>query len=811
MDLIICWVAYPILMAVLCAGCGALVEIVAGRSLGLALRLPCGFALIVVVMDLATRRPDTASLAVPLVIGLAATGLVAWWPWPPARPDWWAVLAGVGVFAVFAAPIVVSGEATFAGYIKLDDTATWLAFVDRVLDHGRTVTGLAPSSYEATLAVNLPNAYPLGSFLPLGLGPVLVGQDMAWLVAPYMALLGGITALALYSIAGSLLAARWQRALAAFVAGQAALLYGYVLWGGVKEVVAAALAATFAAVAPRAFGIAAAPPPGSRDRSPTLSIARAAAPAALVAAATISALSAGGLVWVLPAAAVLAVPPALGLWRRWRRSRTLTRTPALTAVLGLGAIAALAVGFAALRDGFLSRNLGSITNNDLANLVHPLSWLQIFGIWPAGDFRLDPAHLTATHALIGVTAIAAVVGVAVAVREGGWSLVAYVAAAVAGATVVGLFASPWLTAKALTTASPALPLAAMAGAGVLWARGRRPEAALIALAITGGVIWSNVLAYRDVNLAPRAQLAELQRIGQRIAGQAPALMTEYNPYGVRHFLRGSDGEGASELRARVIPLRNGVPLSKGATADIDQFALAGLFEHRTLVLRRSPLASRPPLAYSLIFRGRYYDVWQRSPSPPAVLADLPLGDGSLPHAATSCRAVANLARTPRAVTLAAPVRGLPVLIALDAQTHPPSWIPDGAAAGALDLGGAGTMSVPATVQAPGRYAVWVGGSLPGKLTASIAGQLVGEARNQLQYSGGFIRLGYVNLSASGSFTVSLHYGGHDIHPGSGGIPASVGPLVLSAEPADPPLLRVPVAGYRQLCGRRLDWIEALGS
>jgi hypothetical protein len=105
----------------------------------------------------------------------------------------------------------------------------------------------------------------------------------------------------------------------------------------------------------------------------------------------------------------------------------------------------------------------------------------------------------------------------------------------------------------------------------------------------------------------------------------------------------------------------------------------------------------------------------------------------------------------------------------------------------------------------------VGGSLPGKLTASIAGQLIGEARNQLQYSGGYIRLGYVNLSASGSVTVSLHYGGHDLHPGSGGIPASVGPLVLSAEPDDPPLLRVPVASYRQLCGRRLDWIEALGA
>jgi hypothetical protein len=805
MDLIVCWVAYPALMAVLCAGCGALVELVAGRSMGLALRLPLGFALIVVVMDLATRQPGTSPLAVPLVLGLAAAGLIAWWPWPPARPDWWAVLAGVGVFAVFAAPIVLSGEPTFAGYIKLDDTATWLAFVDRVLDHGRNVTGLAPSSYEATLISNLPNAYPLGSFLPLGLGPVLVGQDAAWLVAPYMALLAGITALALYSIAGSVLRVRWQRAVAALVAGQAALLYGYVLWGGVKEIVAAALAATFAAAAPLATGT-------GRSRGST---ARSTAPAALTAVATTSALSVGGLVWVLPAAAVVAAPAAVAFWRRrrhgpggraWIHWVDPRRGPA-----GLVGLGALALGLAVLSDGFLSQNLSSITSGDQANLVRPLRWLQIFGIWPAGDFRLDPVHLTITYALIAVLAVAAIIGVAAALRDEGWALLAYVAAAVAGAAIVGLLASPWLAAKALATASPALPLAAIAGAGALVARGRRPEAAVIALAIAGGVIWSNVLAYRDVNLAPRSQLAELERIGPRIAGQGPTLMTEYNPYGVRHFLRMADAEGASELRARLIPLRNGLPLAKGATADIDQFALAGVLEHRTLVLRRTPLASRPPLVYRLIFRGRYYDVWQRSVSPPTILADLPLGDSFSPGAVPSCGAIAAVARAPGAVTLAAPVRGMPLVLGLDAQPHPASWIPGASSAGALVLNGGGTMSVSATVSAPGRYAVWVGGSLPGELTASIGGERIGSARDELQYSAGFVRLGYVNLSASGLYTMRLAYSGRDLHPGSGGIPASVGPLVLSAEPDNPPLLRVPVADYRQLCGRRLDWVEALGS
>ena len=85
----------------------------------------------------------------------------------------------------------LSGEATFAGYIKLDDTATWLALTDRVMEHGRSLDGLAPSTYEATLAFNLADGYPVGVFLPLGVGGALLGEDIAWLVQPYMALLRG--------------------------------------------------------------------------------------------------------------------------------------------------------------------------------------------------------------------------------------------------------------------------------------------------------------------------------------------------------------------------------------------------------------------------------------------------------------------------------------------------------------------------------------------------------------------------------------------------------------------------------------------
>src|SRR5204863_9778305 len=117
-------------------------------------------------------------------------------------------------------------------------------------------------------------------------------------------------------------------------------------------------------------------------------------------------------------------------------------------------------------------------------------------------------------------------------------------------------------------------------------------AGALALAAVGvGVLWSNALAYRDLNLAPRDQLAELESIGHRIAGQGPTLMTEYEPYGVRHFLRDAAPEGASELRRPVVPQRGGGTLHKGMTADTDRFQLDGLLTYRTLVLRRSPFQS----------------------------------------------------------------------------------------------------------------------------------------------------------------------------------------------------------------------------
>ena len=135
MTLIVCWVWFPLVLALLALGCGLLLEGIAGFRLPGPLLLPAGVALIVVVTQFAVATDATAELATPLTVALAVAGLGLFGPRRGARVDPWAVAAGVGAFAAFAAPVVLSGHATFSGYLKLDDTATWFAQIDRLMEH----------------------------------------------------------------------------------------------------------------------------------------------------------------------------------------------------------------------------------------------------------------------------------------------------------------------------------------------------------------------------------------------------------------------------------------------------------------------------------------------------------------------------------------------------------------------------------------------------------------------------------------------------------------------------------------------------
>ncbi len=763
MALLVAWLAFPLLLAGLSFGCGRLLEAAGGARLPAGLVVPVGFTVVVVAAQFATLWDATAELAGPFVCVLAAAGLVLAWR-RRARPDPWLVAVGLGVFFVFAAPVLLSGAATFAGYIKLDDTATYFAMTDRVMEHARDLSGLQISSYLRTLETTIALGYPTGSLMPLGIGHQLLAYDIAWLYQPYLAFLGALVGLSVYELLRPLIAHAPLRALAAFLSAQPAILYGYSLWGGIKEVGGAAVLALIAALilwTLRAAGV------------------RSVLPMAMACAALVCVLSIPGAVWLVPAVgAAIGIAFAVG-----SRLRTLlVRSGVLAGATLVLAIPAL-VAYWSWR-----QHLGAFHSSDeLGNLARPLSNWQVFGIWPVGDFRQHPAQTVLTGILIAVVIAAGLAGLWWAWRQRSWPLLAYVATAVGGCVVIVAFSSPWVGGKALAIASPAMLTAAVAAAGFGWGR-------LVFVPLALGVLWSNLLAYHHVWLAPRQQLHELETIGHEYAGESPALMTEYQPYGVRHFLRKLDAEGASELRFRHVYMTDGTELDKTESADIDRFRLPDVLVYRTLVLRRGPTMSRPPSVYNLVWSGRYYEVWRRPAAPKQiVLEHLPLGSDMQTAAIPRCSDVHRLARLGSTLVTATRPQSIPL-------TYPaPSE----------------TVAVRVPVPAAGRYTAWLGGDWFGDATVAADGRRFGGKRGDLNWPDNYTDLGSTQLSA-GEHVITFSNATGGWRPGSAPAPASgpyaaypIGPLVLSPEDDRQRLETIPSSKAGSLCGRSLDWIEAV--
>ena len=138
---------------------------------------------------------------------------------------------------------------------------------------------------------------------------------------------------------------------------------------------------------------------------------------------------------------------------------------------------------------------------------------------------------------------------------------------------------------------------------------------------------------------------ELEKIGEKFSGKGPALLTEFESYGARHFLRGLDAETASGLRVHNAPpqaTEHGGSVV-GVSPDIDEIRLDQLVPYfKLLIIRRTGAASRPPSAYTLVWQGRYYDVWRLTPA--RIIEHLSLGSRFQPASVPSCKTVMHVAR-----------------------------------------------------------------------------------------------------------------------------------------------------------------------
>jgi hypothetical protein len=780
-SLVVAWILFPVVVGALAYGCGLLVNRIAGVDVPGALVAPVGLATIIVVAQFATTFDATAELATPLVVALAVLGIVlsrgGSWPRPSA-PE---AVAALGVFLVYAVPVVASGEATIAGYTKLEDGSTFLALTEGALHAGRGGDWFGGSSYLAFFATG---QYPVGSLLPFGIGGQLVGEEIAWLFQPYLALLAGMLALALQPLCKPVIKSPWRRAFVAFVAAQAALLFGFAMWGGIKELTAAVLLPLAAALLPQAARAA-----GGW---------RALLPLALVTAAAIAALSFGAVAW-------LGIPLAVTLWMVARSHGAWVATKRAAAFALLCApLVAISVPTASMVTS--STNRDTLTSSaELGTLLQPLNLMQGAGVWLGGDFRFEPEYPLVTLILIVLVVGAAVAGIVAFRRMDGQAGLLYAAGGLIGCVAIVATGGPWLDAKALATISPLPILLALAAGVQATEAGRRFAGWAVIGLVSVGVLGSNALAYRDVSLAPRDRFEELARIGDLFAGQGPALMTRQETYANRYFLRRLAVDNAAELRFHhPIRLNSGRLAGKLRSVDVDQVAPGSLARYRLLVLRHSPVGSRPPSSYSLAWRGRWYDVWKRTS--PVARDRLTFGGGLDSGGAPSCTTLKRFAQRHAGAKLAAARAPSAVIALLSKRLLPTGWRSLKQAPGAALPSGSGIVRTSVVLPRNGRWRVWMGGGVAGRLTITVDGRQIATTDNRVNRAREYESVATVPLAA-GRHRVSIRYDEELL--ADSGKDHVFGPVAFTeaGPPAEP--IYLSARDVDLLCGHRLDWIEAV--
>jgi hypothetical protein len=748
----------------------------------------------------------TAELTMPLIVVLAVAGLILSPPWRRGSPDRSAVVCAIAVFCVYAAPIVLSGDATIAGYPQQRDNPTYLGLVDHFMEHGRNLDGLESSEYKSLLNFFLPEGYPLGSLVPLGVGQKIVGQDLAWLLQPYMAFVAAMLALSLYGLVTRSIPSRPLRAAVAVVASQPALLFALAFWAGVKELAAAWAIALFGALLTTLLT--------DEGRG------RALLPLSVAAAATIGILSFAGAIWIAPlvlAAFVLVIRRASAAVA-WRQA---------AAFLALGAVAAIP-SLAVARDFWAEATSSDVTGaGKLFLLMNSLSPRQAFGIWPVGEFQSTPDAIGLVNVLIGLVLVAAVASLVWAVRRRAWEFAIYVAGSAVAAVALAIVGSPWVDMKAFATVSSAVVLAGLVGALMVPTGNRRVAGAVLATAIAAGVVVSNLLVYHDADLAPRDKLHELEAVADRVDSKGPLLLFEDEPYATRHFLRKARPDGAPY---NVSTITGAAPTGK--LADIEQYgvgsapegAAGDILKYRTIVRRTSPLASRPSSAFRLVWRGRYYEIWQQVEPLPPIADHVAFGTPPQPASVTKCSYILDVAvHAGRNGRIASVVRP-PVTAVNFSRTS--DWrpesvksedpVPDDKRSGVIK----GTAVAPVT----DRYTFWITGDFHRRIELLVDGEPIAKPRREhLAETGTFYApIGSRQLT-KGPHPVELRFDDEGpLRPGTGGYAAiappssglhprllSIGPLVLQRSVPDSRITYVTRSQVRDLCGKRIDWLEPI--
>ncbi len=797
---LLAWVVFPALMLVLSGGAGLAVRRLTGpTAVPPLLVLPVGMATLVVVCGLfcyfAALAPLAAGACVlvgvlGLVLGRGALGRVI------ARRgrgvDFWALGAAVGAGVVVGAPVVLSGKPGFTGYAHIVDIAYQFDLAAHFAHSGRSLPTLSNSAYQADMIKYLGSGYPGGGQWTLGALSNLTPVDLSWLYQPFLAFLSAMSALSLYALLGRLVESRPLRALGAFVAAQPNILLAYVLAGGIKELSTSCFllltAALLAQVLPRVT-------PGRSLLAIPIALSATFASLSLTTVPWIGVLSAGILVTVL-----------LVERERVRALLACAQIAVVAAVLSLPTLAVVAKLLP------LATGPGLV---ELGNLSTPIPTIAAAGVWISGDYRYPQyAHRVPSDILAVLVLVLAACGLIYAIRRRAWGVAWLGIAGLVAALFVAHRYGPWVQFKADAITSPIALLMAFGGVGALIRFSRRTVVgAAFGLVLAVGVLSGTALLYHDTTLAPYERLHDLEYIGKRFAGQGPTLTPDFEEY-AEYYLR--DANQDSMVNGPRLELRPGVDraTAPGGTwaYDLDEYPLGFVESFHTIVMRRNPLASRPPSNYRLAYISPYYEVWQRAQPARSVYALVPLADPTGKHNAAACASVASAARRVGAAAQLAYMPSPSGYVQLDDSNMKLSggFAQSG---GVIEATGSGSAVRKQTIPVAGNYDFFIEGSFGRPVDVNVDGHHVATAAYQVSYPAAWIQIASQRLSA-GLHRIELKRGGISLHAGNGdGVDPfnrTIGPLVIMPARLSVPTVRyTSVSELPRLCrsSHSVRWLE----
>jgi hypothetical protein len=524
---------------------------------------PVGLALMLAVAWATVRMPGEDTAALVAVAGLVAVSLLVVWRGRPAGIG--ATLreglpAALLVLAAASLPFIVEGHFGVLGTSFNPDMGQQLFAADWFLRSDRPEPGL------------LEGGYPLGPHALAAALTVTTGGNLVSAFSGMTIAIPALAALTALTVLRELPPVR--RAVGAALVGIPYLVASYLAQGLFKELMQALFVLAFALCL---HELARGEPAGAIGRRRLA----AAVPLGLIAIGSVYAYSAPGLVWLGATAAVFAGVELVRIRRRAAPLGPMVRRAAVPAGLALAVLVVAAspeigrmVEFRgtavdvaraespdeprdggteqpADRDGTSARpGPGEAErvrfNNQLGNLFNEISPLEALGVWPTGDFRLDPGAGAAPAAFFYACAalglLALGVGLARWLRRGETAVPAALAAAAAVYVAAYFAGTPYTAAKAalmiapLATLIPVRELLASPanGARALFTRPRvRPPAvAALALAFVLGAGFSSVLALVNAPVGPSEYSSALAEFRSRVI-DSPATVVFVSPKQLR--------------------------------------------------------------------------------------------------------------------------------------------------------------------------------------------------------------------------------------------------------------------------------------